>query len=162
MFIVYLNVCLHISIWIFIGAVKKVCGKFLFFNVFSDMTFSLTTSWIISDKSKNQGISEKPLKQRNFPHTFFLPCLWRFELRYQDRRWGKLYKHILIFYGIPIYFFSQQTRSWPVVDMLQNIWTFKPVLLELIDRWGNSLVNPLSASTLPSSSIKLSSWRHTE
>jgi hypothetical protein len=71
MFIVYLNVYLHISIWIFIGAVKKVCGKFLFFNGFSDMMFSLTTSWIISDKSKNQGISEKPLKQRNFPHTFF-------------------------------------------------------------------------------------------
>jgi hypothetical protein len=54
---------------------KNVCGKFLFFNGFSDMTFSLTTSWIISDKSKNQGISEKPLKKRNFPHTFFLPCL---------------------------------------------------------------------------------------
>jgi hypothetical protein len=57
---------------------------------------------------------------------------------------------------------SVKTCSWPVADMLQNIWTFKLFLLEF-DRWGYSLVNPLSASTLPLSSIKfISSWRQTE
>jgi hypothetical protein len=78
------------------------------------MTFSWTTSWIISDKSKNQGISEKPLKRRNFPHTFFLLCLWRFELRYLDKRWGKLLTYFDIFMKVPIYLFSQ-----PILKMFK-------------------------------------------
>jgi hypothetical protein len=69
---------------------KKVCGKFLFFNDFSDMTFSLTNSWIISDKSKNQGMSERPLNKKNFPHMFFFIVLMKIRIA--------SYKHILIFY----------------------------------------------------------------
>jgi hypothetical protein len=107
MFIVYLNVCLHISIWIFIGTVKKTCAENFSPSMVFLMTFSLTTSWIISAKSKNQGITEKPLKKRNFPHTVFLPCLWRFELRYLDKRWGKLWTYFDFVMNVPIYLFSQ-------------------------------------------------------
>jgi ABC-type transport system involved in multi-copper enzyme maturation permease subunit len=96
MFIVCLNVCLHISIWIFIGTVKKTWGKFLFFNGFSDMTFLLTTSWIISDKSKNQGISEKNTKEEKFSANVFFKT--NVEVNY---------KHILIFLWRYTYVFIQ-------------------------------------------------------
>jgi hypothetical protein len=76
MFIVYLNVCLDIAIRIFMGMVKKnVCGKFLFFSGFSNMPGFLDLSVIIHEVVKENVISEKPLKKRNFPHTFFLPYL---------------------------------------------------------------------------------------
>jgi hypothetical protein len=75
---------------------KNVCGKFLFFSGFSDMPWVLDLSMIIHEVVKENVISEKPLKKRNFPHTFFLPYLWRFKSIYVDKRWGKL-KHILIF-----------------------------------------------------------------
>jgi hypothetical protein len=78
MFIVYLNVCLDIAIRIFIGmhGKKKVCGKFLFFSGFSDMPWFLDLSLIIHELVKENVISEKPLKKKNFPHTFFLPYLY--------------------------------------------------------------------------------------
>jgi hypothetical protein len=76
MFIVYLNVCLDIAIRIFIGTVKKVCGKFLFLSGFSDMPWFLDLSMIIHEVVKENVISEKPLKKKKFPHTFFLPYLY--------------------------------------------------------------------------------------
>jgi hypothetical protein len=51
---------------------KNVCGKFLFFSGFSDMPWFLHLSLIIHEVVKENVISEKPLKKRNFPHTFFL------------------------------------------------------------------------------------------
>jgi hypothetical protein len=54
------------------------------------MTFSLTNSWIISDKYKNQGMSERPLNKKNFPHMFFFTVLMKIRIA--------SYKHILIFY----------------------------------------------------------------
>jgi hypothetical protein len=69
---------------------KNVCGKFLFFSGFSDMPWFLDLSLIIHGVVKENVISEKPLKKRNFPQTFFLPYLWRFKSIYVDRRWGKL------------------------------------------------------------------------
>jgi hypothetical protein len=56
---------------------KNVCGKFLFFSGFSDMPYDM--SLIIHEVVKENVISEKPLKKRNYPHTFFLPYLWRFK-----------------------------------------------------------------------------------
>jgi hypothetical protein len=67
MFIVYLNVCLDIPI----GTVKKTCAEFLFFSGFSDMPWFLDLSLIIHEVVNKNVISEKPLKKRNFPHTFF-------------------------------------------------------------------------------------------
>jgi hypothetical protein len=81
----YRNSNLHI------GTVKKVCGKFLFFSCFPDMLWFLDSSLIIHEVVKENVISEKPLKKRNFPHTFFLPDLWRVKSRYVDKRWGKTY-----------------------------------------------------------------------
>jgi hypothetical protein len=69
---------------------KNVCGKFLFFSGFSDTPLFLDLSLVIHEVVKENVISEKPLKKRNFPHTFFLPYLWRFKSRYVDKRWGKL------------------------------------------------------------------------
>jgi hypothetical protein len=93
---------------------KKVCGKFLFFSGFSDMPWFLDLSLIIHEVVKENVISEKPLKKINFPHTFFYRT-------YEDSN-RDMYTnvevnctHILIFYGILIYFFSQ-----PILDMFKQ------------------------------------------
>ena len=77
MFIVYLNVCLHISIWIFIGTVKKSVRKisllqwFFWYDVFFDNFVNY--QWQIQES----GHIRKTTKEDKFSaHVFFtMPIL---------------------------------------------------------------------------------------
>jgi hypothetical protein len=103
---------------------KNVCGKFLFFRVVFLICpdSSLDLSLIIHEVVKENVISEKQLKKRNFPHTIFLPYLWRFKSIYVDKRWGKLLIYFDFFMGYLC--ISLVSQYWTCLNRTPIEWRF--------------------------------------